>query len=118
MENDRYMTLKELTVLAQTPYATVKRDIDNGLIPAHKVGRKYFISAQAGQAYARQKLAVKAVEGYTIRELQEILPLSYAFIIELIRSNRLAAVKSGRRYIIPHAELERFLQDSTLFRQE
>ena len=40
----------------------------------------------------------------------EILPLSYAFIIDEIKQGRLKAVKCGRRFIIPDAELERYLE--------
>ncbi|MCR4963688.1 MAG: helix-turn-helix domain-containing protein [Firmicutes bacterium] len=114
MEKEKYMTLKELTELAQTPYATVKRDIDNGLLPAYKVGRKYFIAVKDGEKYAAHKKEILSTKGYTIKELQAILPLSYAFIIELIKSQKLHAIKSGRRYIIPHAEFCRFLKESSL----
>ncbi len=114
MENEKYMTLKEVSDLAHIPYATVKRDIDNGVLPAYKVGRKYFIALKDGQTYAKHKQEILSTQGYTIKELQEILPLSYAFIIELIKSHKLHAIKSGRRYIIPHAEFHRFLESSSL----
>ncbi|MEG1537159.1 MAG: helix-turn-helix domain-containing protein [Clostridiales bacterium] len=114
METEQYITLKELTELAQTPYATIKRDIDGGMLPAYKVGRKYFIAASAGEAYAKRKQIAGQVDGYCIKEIMEILPLSYAFVIELIKSGRLLAVKSGRRYIVPKTEFARFLRDSAL----
>ena len=49
---------------------------------------------------------------YTVRQVMEILPLSYAFLIELIRKGELAAVKQGRRYLISESELERFIAAS------
>lgn len=110
MENSKYLTLKELSELADTPYATIKRDIDCGTLPAYKVGRKYFIAADEGAQYVAKKQELHQIEGYSIRQIMEILPLSYAFIIDLIKSGRLPAVKVGRRYIVPTADFENFIQ--------
>ncbi|MBQ1502034.1 MAG: helix-turn-helix domain-containing protein [Firmicutes bacterium] len=49
MEN-RYLTLKETAEMTHTAYATVKRDVDNGKLTAYKLGRKYFIAADAAAA--------------------------------------------------------------------
>ena len=37
------------------------------------------------------------------------IPLSYAFVMELIKSGKLQAVKVGRQYVIPKGEFERFM---------
>lgn len=110
----KYLTLKETATLSNTAYATIKRDIDNGLLAAYKVGRKYFIAAADAEEYAIARRALAAISGYTIKELMEILPLSYAFIIEEIKNKNLHAIKCGRRFIIPEAELERYLEDAKI----
>ena len=101
----KYLTLKETAVLTETAYATIKRDIDNGTLTAYKVGRKYFIAVQDAE-----QLGVYAKSAEGIKEIMEILPLSYAFIIDEIKQGRLKAIKCGRRFIIPDDELERYLE--------
>ena len=113
MEN-RYLTLKETAEMTHTAYATVKRDIDNGNIPAYKVGRKYFIAAADAENYAACRRKLAAVKGYTIKELMNILPLSYAFIIDEIKKGNLPACKCGRRFIIPVEELEKYLEKAKI----
>jgi excisionase family DNA binding protein len=110
----KYLTLKETAALTNTAYATIKRDIDNAVLPAYKVGRKYFIAAADAEDYAIIRRELASISGYTIKELLEILPLSYAFIIEEIKKNNLKAVKCGRRFIIPEAELERYLEEAKI----
>lgn len=110
----KYLTLKETAALTGTAYATVKRDIDNGTLTAYKVGRKYFIAASDAESYAINKRKIAAIEGRSIKQLMEILPLSYAFIIDEIKQGRLKAVKCGRRFIIPNDELERYLESARL----
>lgn len=112
--NGQYLTLQQTAELAGAAYATVRRDIDNGRLAAYKVGRKYFVESAAAAAYAGAKRELAATEGYSIKEIMEILPLSYAYVIELIKRGRLQAVKCGRRYIISQAELERFLEGSRM----
>lgn len=106
----KYLTLKEMAALANTAYATIKRDIDNGTLPAYKVGRKYFISSGDAEDYAIARRRLASIKGHTIKELMTILPLSYAFIIEEIKAGRLKACKCGRRFIIPEEELARYLE--------
>ncbi len=106
----KYLTLKETAMLTETAYATIKRDIENGNLTAYKVGRKYFIAAQDAENYAIARRKLASIKGHTIKEIMEILPLSYAFIIDEIKQGRLKAVKCGRRFIIPDAELERYLE--------
>ncbi len=110
----QYLTLKETAALTATPYATVKRDVDKGLLPAYKVGRKYFIAVPEAEHYAAAKRQLAAIKGRTIKEIMAILPLSYAFIIDEIKQGRLHAVKCGRRFIIPDEELERYLAAAKL----
>ncbi|MDO4732665.1 MAG: helix-turn-helix domain-containing protein [Bacillota bacterium] len=109
-----YLTLKQAAEASDTSYATIRRDIENGHLPAYKVGRKYFITAAAAAEYGERRRALNAIEGYTIRQLMEILPLSYAYIIELIKSGRLPAVKRGRSYIIARTDLQRFIEEAQL----
>lgn len=110
----KYLTLKEISQLAGTPYATVKRDIEASVLPAYKVGRKYFIREADAIEYSERRRSLQAIDGYTIRQIMEALPLSYAFIIELIRKGKLPAVKVGRQYIVPKQEFQNFLQDMKL----
>lgn len=109
-----YLTLKQAAEATGTSYATLRRDIENGVLPAYKVGRKYFITAAAAAVYGEHRRAVNAIDGYTIREIMEILPLSYAYIIELIKSDRLPAVKRGRNYIVAKTDLQKFIEQSQL----
>ena len=112
--NEKYLTLKEISCLAATPYATIKRDIEAGVLPAYKVGRKYFIAQDDAESYCQKQQTLRSIDGYTIREIMQIIPLSYAFTIELIRKGKLPAVKVGRQYIIPKTDFEHFLQKMKL----
>lgn len=107
-----YLTLQQTAQLAGAAYATIRRDIDNNRLPAYKVGRKYFVGREAAEAYAKEKRRQAAADGYTIKEVMEILPLSYAYVIELIKTGRLEAIKCGRRYIISKDDLARFLAEA------
>lgn len=108
----KYITLKQAAALSHVAYATLRRDIENGGLPAYRVGRKYFLDTEDVAIYARAAAKKRAAEGYTIKQVMEILPLSYAFLIELIHDGRLEAVKRGRSYIIPEEALARFLETS------
>lgn len=110
----KYLTLKEISRLALTPYATIKRDIEAAILPAYKVGRKYFIRQEDAEVYCAKRQRLLAIDGYTIREIMDIIPLSYAFIIELIREGRLPAVKVGRQYKIPKEQFKQFLREMKL----
>lgn len=110
-DNRKYLTLKETSLYTKTAYATVKRDIESGLLPAYHVGRKYFVREEDAEKYRELKSPLKNIEGYTIRELMAIIPLSYAFIINLIQDKKLPALKVGRRYIIPREEFLRFIEE-------
>ncbi|MBR5429406.1 MAG: helix-turn-helix domain-containing protein [Firmicutes bacterium] len=105
---ETYLTLKQAAASCGVTYAALRREIEKGRLPACRVGRKYFVAAAdaAGWRESRQTPAGKC---YTVRQVMEILPLSYAFVIELIRSGRLPAVKQGRRYLISEEALESFL---------
>ena len=105
-----FLTLKETAALTNTAYATIKREIDNGSLPAYKVGRKYFIAAEEAENYAITRRRLAEIQGHTIKELMNILPLSYAFIIEEIKTGRLQAYKCGRRFILPETELAKYLE--------
>ncbi len=113
MEN-RYLTLKETAEMTHTAYATVKRDVDNGKLTAYKLGRKYFIAADAAADYAARRRKMAALDGYTVKELMEILPLSYAFIIGEIREGRLPAAKCGRRFLIRKEDLADYLEKAKI----
>lgn len=108
---ETYLTLKQAAEECGVTYAALRREIEKGRLPACRVGRKYFVSAAAAAEWraARQQPAGKC---YTVRQVMEILPLSYAFLIELIRQGAIAAVKQGRQYLISESELERFIADS------
>ena len=110
----KYLTLKEISQLTKTPYATIKRDIEAGVLPAYKVGRKYFIEKTDAKNYCQRREDLRSIDGYTIRQIMEIIPLSYAFTIELIREGKLPAVKVGRQYIIPKDKFSKFLEEMKL----
>ncbi len=114
MPDNKYFTLKELSQMSNTPYATIKRDIDGDLLPAYKVGRKYFIAEYDALNYSHKRKELYNIDGYTIKEIMEIIPLSYAYIIDLIRQKKLKAVKVGRNYIVEKKELTRFISETKL----
>ena len=105
---DTYLTLKQAAEECGVTYAALRREIEKGTVPACRVGRKYFVSAAAAAAFKDSRRTPEG-ECYTVRQVMEILPLSYAFVIELIRRGELKAVKSGRQYLIGQSELERFI---------
>lgn len=107
-----YLTLKAVSELAAIPYARVKRDIEHAVLPAYHIGRKYFIKREEAEAYRARMAALQQIEGYTIRELLDIIPVSYAFIMGQIRSGKLQAVKVGRSYVIPMAEFDRYIEEN------
>ena len=109
-----FYTLKDVAERCGTSYGIVKRDIDKGVLPAYRVGRKYFIAREEMEEYVSEALGKWGMEGYTIRDILDRIPLSYAFIMDLIKSGKLGAVKVGRRYVIPKGEFERFMADKRM----
>jgi excisionase family DNA binding protein len=105
-----YMTLKEAAAFSGTTYATIKRDIEKSVLPAYRIGHKYFINRRDLADYRGAGLEGKPADGYTIRQIMEMIPLSYAFIINLIHDKHLPAVKYGRNYIIDKEDFEDFLE--------
>lgn len=106
---ENYLTLKQAAEICGVPYAALRREIEHGAVSACRVGRKYFLSQTVVEQYRQQQEEKPQPEGYTIKELMEVLPLSYAFLIDLIKQGRLQAVKCGRSYIIPKQGLADFL---------
>ncbi|HHT63806.1 MAG: helix-turn-helix domain-containing protein [Bacillota bacterium] len=109
-----FFTLKEVAEAIGASYGTVKRDIDNGILPAYRIGRKYFVGKEDVMNYRMDMHRRRNVNGYTIQELMEKIPLSYAFIVELIKSKKLEAVKVGRQYVIPYETFENFMKKKKL----
>lgn len=109
-----YLTLKQMAELSNSAYATVKRNIDRGNLPAYHIGRKYFIKTEDAQKYLEIQEQQQNIDGYTIKDLMDIIPLSYAFIIELIRTKKLEAVKVGRQYIISKENFIEFVKSNKI----
>ncbi|ATW23693.1 helix-turn-helix domain-containing protein [Candidatus Formimonas warabiya] len=105
-----FFTLKEVAEAIGASYGTVKRDIDNGNLPAYRIGRKYFVGKEDVGNYRSDMHQRRNVNGYTIQELMEKIPLSYAFIVELIKSKKLEAVKVGRQYVVPFETFDNFME--------
>ncbi len=105
-----FFTMKEVAEKCGASYGIVKRDIDKGRLPAYRIGRKYFIAKAEMENYINKVAEKKGIEGYTIQEIMGKIPLSYAFIMELIKGGKLPAVKVGRQYIVPKTEFEQFLE--------
>lgn len=114
MSRESYLTLKQAAEEYGLSYTAMRRDAERRILPAFRTGRKYFISRDAAECYAEKgrHLQEQAADGYTLKEVMSILPLSYAFLIELIKKGNLEAVKCGRRYIVPKPALDDFLQRS------
>lgn len=93
-------------------YGAVKRDIDHGNLPAYHIGRKYFVAREAAAVYTQAHPGNGHIEGYTIRQIMEKIPLSYAFLIEQVKSKKLPAVKVGRQYIVPYEAFDAFLAEN------
>ena len=79
-----FYTLKDVAERCGTSYGIVKRDIDKGILPAYRVGRKYFIAKDEMEDYVADSLEKWGMEG-------------------------LSAVKVGRQYIVPKGEFEQFM---------
>ena len=109
-----YFTLKEVAEKSGTSYGIVKRDIDKGKLPAYRVGRKYFIAKEEMEDYLEKSRDTWGLEGYSIREIMEQIPLSYAFIMDLVKQEKLPAVKVGRQYIIPKDSFEEFMNKNKM----
>ena len=106
---ENYFSLKQAAEACGVPYAALRREIENGNICACRVGRKYFLSQNEVGRFQEDLQKKVQPEGYTIKEIMAALPLSYAFLIDLIKKGRLEAVECGRSYIIPKEALEVFL---------
>lgn len=109
-----FFTMKEVAERCGASYGIVKRDIDKGRLPAYRIGRKYFIAKDEMEKYVASVAEKRGIEGYTIQEIMQKIPLSYAFIMELIKSKKLPAVKVGRQYVVPKDEFENFLQNKKM----
>ncbi|MEG0998044.1 MAG: helix-turn-helix domain-containing protein [Clostridiales bacterium] len=108
-EEKEYFTLKEVAEKSGTSYGIVKRDIDKDKLQAYRVGRKYFIAKDEMENYLVESQEKWSMEGYSIKEIMKKIPLSYAFIMDLIKKDKLHAVKVGRQYIVPKGEFETFM---------
>ncbi len=106
-----YLSLKEVAEICGVSYGTIKRDIENGKLPAYRIGRKYFIAKNDVDTYSSLMAEKRGVRGYTIQELMERIPLSYAFLMDLIKTKKLAAVKVGRQYVVPYEAFEAFMKN-------
>ncbi|MCL2817943.1 MAG: excisionase family DNA-binding protein [Clostridiales bacterium] len=109
-----YLTLKEMAQNIGCSYGMIKRDIDLGALPAYRIGRKYFVSTAEAEAYVKNIRKKEGVVGYTIKDLMEMLPLSYAFLVDLIKSKKLYAVKVGRQYVVPKEVFDGFMKDNKI----
>lgn len=76
-----------------------------------RVGRKYFIAKDEMSEYVAKAAEKWGIEGYSIQDIMGRIPLSYAFVMDLIKSGKLPAVKVGRQYIVPKGEFEKFMED-------
>lgn len=113
-DNKDYLALKEVAEQCGASYGTIKRDIEHGRLPAYRIGRKYFVAKADMENYNRLIAEKKNVAGYTIAQLMEKIPLSYAFLMELIKSKKLPAVKVGRQYIISEETFQQFMEECRL----
>ena len=109
-----YFTLKDLANRCGTSYGIVKRDIDKGILPAYRVGRKYFIAKDEMSEYVAKAAEKWGIEGYSIQDIMGRIPLSYAFVMDLIKTGKLPAVKVGRQYIVPKGEFEKFMENKKM----
>lgn len=111
-EEKEYLSLKEVSAMSGLSYGAVKRDIDHGNLSAYHIGRKYFVDREAAALYSQAHPGKGHIEGYTIRQIMEKIPLSYAFLIDLVKSKKLPAVKVGRQYIVPYEAFDAFLAEN------
>ena len=109
-ETTEFFTLKQVAEKSGTSYGIVKRDIDRGNLSAYRIGRKYFIAKAEMEKYIGTTAQKRGIEGYTIREIMERIPLSYAFLMDLVKTGKLPAVKVGRQYIVPKDDYEAFIR--------
>ena len=107
-----YLSLNDVAALTGTPYAKIKRDITKGLLPAYHLGHKYFIKLAEAHKYLQVKESAQNIQGYTIKELMAIIPLSYAFFMGQIHKGKLCGIKIGRQYIIPQKVFEDYLKQN------
>ncbi len=113
-----FYTVKEIAANSGLSYGTIKRSIDHGDLPAYRIGRKYFIDKSAGDRFCKENYTSGQVEGYTIKEIMEKIPLSYAFLMELVKTKQLPTTKRGRQYIVSYEDYEAFIQKSKVVHPE
>jgi len=46
---------------------------------------------------------------YTVKELTQVLPLSYFSILEYLKKGRIKGIKIGRKYFVTEENLEKFI---------
>ncbi len=109
-----YLSLKEVAAMSGVSYGTVKRDIDHGVLSAYHIGRKYFVEREDAALYGKVHQGSLRAEGYTIRQIMEKIPLSYAFLVDLVKTKKLPAVKVGRQYIIPYEAFDAFMAENKI----
>ena len=108
MNEDAYLTLKQAAQNSGISYAVLRREVESGRLPAFRVGRKYFLAHSDLDAFCAQRGA--SAGGYSVRQLTERLPLSYAFLMELIHKGELPAIRCGGRYLVTEQALRSFLE--------
>lgn len=113
-QEKEYFSLKEVAAMSGVSYGTVKRDIDHGVLAAYHIGRKYFVAKDQALAYGQQHQHAQGAEGYTIQQIMAKIPLSYAFLVELVKTKKLEAIKVGRQYIIPYDVFDAFMEQNKL----
>ena len=60
-----------------------------------------------------QESLVPSKLAYSPEEAALLLPIGEKAVLELLRSGELRSFKAGRKYVIPHVEIERWLERNT-----
>lgn len=105
---EKFYTLEQIAKLLKVHRTYASRLIEQGKMPALKIGRSYRVTESGLFAF----LKGKAKEIYTVEEIAKALQLHRNSVIKLIKTKKLQTIKIGKLYRITDIMLERFLNSS------
>lgn len=113
-EKKDFVTIKEVAASCGISYGTVRRDIEQGKLKGYRIGRKFLIAYEDFENYLKNWQYLKAIDGYSVNEIMTMIPVSYGFLMEKIKTGQIKATKVGRQYMVKKADFTAFLEENKL----